>query len=236
MSVIHSSWALLGWRSSLRAGTARCSTVRSIAYSRQASASTASPIHSRRPARVASCGTCWSALSMGSPHRRRRQETSVPERPDSGGRRVPGTVAWPGARRRGPWLVGRLGLTGLVDVHVHFLLDAVWGRLAEAGVPVVVHCGSGPVPGRHTGPGPFGEVLRRHLTLTAVIAHLGMPEYAEHLGLPEHPPPLRRPAGVAGASGPGRRLAAGRLLGQRRPAARSAAHCRCPVGEDGCWP
>src|SRR5215211_679738 len=188
MSVIHSSWALLGWRSSLRAGTARCSTVRSIAYSRQASASTASPIHSRRPARVASCGTCWSALSMGSPHRRRRQETSVPERPDSGGRRVPGTVAWPGARRRGPWLVGRLGLTGLVDVHVHFLLDAVWGRLAEAGVPVVVHCGSGPVPGRHTGPGPFGEVLRRHPTLTAVIAHLGMPEYAEHLALAERYP------------------------------------------------
>jgi hypothetical protein len=67
-------------------------------------------------------------------------------------------------------------------------LDAVWGRLAEAGVPVVVHCGSGPVPGRHTGPGPFGEVLRRHPTLTAVIAHLGMPEYAEHLALAQRDP------------------------------------------------
>jgi uncharacterized protein len=67
-------------------------------------------------------------------------------------------------------------------------LDAVWGRLAEAGVPVVVHCGSGPVPGRHTGPGPFGAVLRRHPTLTAVIAHLGMPEYAEHLTLAERYP------------------------------------------------
>ena len=64
-------------------------------------------------------------------------------------------------------------------------LDAVWGQLAEAGVPVVVHCGSGPLPGRHTGPGPFGEVLRRHPRLTAVIAHLGMPEYAEHLLLAE---------------------------------------------------
>ncbi|MEV6283056.1 amidohydrolase family protein [Kribbella sp. NPDC051770] len=64
-------------------------------------------------------------------------------------------------------------------------LDAVWGQLAEAGVPVVVHCGSGPIPGRHTGPGPFGDVLARHPRLTAVIAHLGMPEYAEHLALAE---------------------------------------------------
>ncbi|MEV5964549.1 amidohydrolase family protein [Kribbella sp. NPDC051952] len=63
------------------------------------------------------------------------------------------------------------------------LLDDVWGQLAEAGVPVVVHCGSGPIPGSHTGPGPFGEVLRKHPRLTAVIAHLGMPEYAEHLAL-----------------------------------------------------
>src|SRR4029453_2817625 len=50
MSMIHSSWALLGCRSALIAGTARCSTVRSITYSRAPSASTASPIHSRRPA------------------------------------------------------------------------------------------------------------------------------------------------------------------------------------------
>jgi hypothetical protein len=67
-------------------------------------------------------------------------------------------------------------------------LDEVWGQLAEAGVPVVVHCGSGPVPGRHTGPGAFGEVLRRHPRLTAVIAHLGMPEYAGHLALAERYP------------------------------------------------
>ncbi|WP_327639755.1 amidohydrolase [Kribbella sp. NBC_00482] len=66
-------------------------------------------------------------------------------------------------------------------------LDDVWGQLAEAGVPVVVHCGSGPIPGRHTGPGPMGEVLRRHPQLTAVIAHLGMPEYAEHLALTSYP-------------------------------------------------
>lgn len=64
-------------------------------------------------------------------------------------------------------------------------LDAVWGQLADAGVPVVVHCGSGPIPGRHTGPGPMSDVLRKHPRLTAVIAHLGMPEYAEHLRLAE---------------------------------------------------
>jgi hypothetical protein len=63
------------------------------------------------------------------------------------------------------------------------LLDPVWGLLAEAGTPVVVHCGSGPEPGLFTGPGPFGEVLRRHPRLTAVIAHAGSPEYEEHFRL-----------------------------------------------------
>ncbi|MBC7373208.1 MAG: amidohydrolase [Frankiales bacterium] len=63
------------------------------------------------------------------------------------------------------------------------LLDGVWGQLADAGVPVIVHCGGGPVPGPFTGPGPFGEVLARHPTLTAVIAHMGMPEYAEFVAL-----------------------------------------------------
>ncbi len=64
-------------------------------------------------------------------------------------------------------------------------LSDVWGQLADAGTPVVVHCGSGPIPGRHTGPGPFGAVLRQHPSLTAVIAHCGMPEYAEHIALAE---------------------------------------------------
>ena len=68
------------------------------------------------------------------------------------------------------------------------LLDPVWGMLAEAGVPVVVHCGSGPLPGRHTGAGPFGAVLAAHPTLTAVIAHCGAPEFAEHLDLVERYP------------------------------------------------
>ena len=65
------------------------------------------------------------------------------------------------------------------------LLDKVWGQLAESGVPVVVHAGSGPVPNQHTGPDPVAEVLRRHPRLTAVIAHMGAPEYAEFLALAE---------------------------------------------------
>ncbi|MDQ1703718.1 MAG: uncharacterized protein QOF18_84, partial [Frankiaceae bacterium] len=65
------------------------------------------------------------------------------------------------------------------------LLDDVWGALTDAAVPVVVHAGSGPAPGAFTGPGPFGEVLRRHPALTAVIAHMGMPEYDDFLGFAE---------------------------------------------------
>jgi hypothetical protein len=79
----------------------------------------------------------------------------------------------------------------LVKVHVQVggfdprdpLLDDVWGVLADAGVPVVTHCGSGPAPGAFTGPGPFSQVLARHPSLTAVIAHMGMPEYAAFLDL-----------------------------------------------------
>ncbi|WP_082119793.1 amidohydrolase family protein [Saccharothrix sp. ST-888] len=65
------------------------------------------------------------------------------------------------------------------------LLDGVWGQLAESGTPVVTHCGSGPVPGAHTGPGPIGAVLARHPRLRLVVAHLGLPEYGEFLDLAE---------------------------------------------------
>jgi predicted TIM-barrel fold metal-dependent hydrolase len=68
------------------------------------------------------------------------------------------------------------------------LLDPVWGTLAEAAAPVVVHCGSGPLAGAFTGPGPFGEVLAGHPRLTAVIAHAGAPEYREHLAFVERYP------------------------------------------------
>ncbi|MFE9780457.1 amidohydrolase family protein [Streptomyces sp. NPDC005775] len=65
------------------------------------------------------------------------------------------------------------------------LLEPVWGLLAEAGVPVVMHCGSGPAPGKHTGPGPVGRLLARHPRLPLIVAHMGMPEYAEFLALAE---------------------------------------------------
>lgn len=68
------------------------------------------------------------------------------------------------------------------------LLHPVWGRLAESAVPVVVHCGSGPIPGRFTGPDVFAEVLAAHPGLVAVVAHLGMPEYSAFLDLAERHP------------------------------------------------
>ncbi|MER5732616.1 amidohydrolase family protein [Streptomyces sp. NPDC002138] len=63
------------------------------------------------------------------------------------------------------------------------LLDPVWGLLAEAGVPTVIHCGSMPAPAPYTGPGPIGRLLARHPRLPLVIAHMGMPEYTEFLDL-----------------------------------------------------
>ncbi|WP_446040394.1 amidohydrolase family protein [Streptomyces sp. SID1121] len=63
------------------------------------------------------------------------------------------------------------------------LLDGAWGLLAEAGVPVVTHCGSGPAPGAYTGPGPVGRLLARHPRLRLVVAHMGMPEYEDFLDL-----------------------------------------------------
>ncbi|MCM2418211.1 MULTISPECIES: amidohydrolase family protein [unclassified Streptomyces] len=67
-------------------------------------------------------------------------------------------------------------------------LEPVWGLLAEAGIPVVTHCGSGPVPGKFTGPGPMARVLARHPRLRLVVAHMGMPDYTAFLDLAERHP------------------------------------------------
>ncbi|MGH8876998.1 MAG: amidohydrolase family protein [Stackebrandtia sp.] len=64
-------------------------------------------------------------------------------------------------------------------------LDEVWGTLAEAGVPIVTHCGSGPMPGAFTGPEPIERLLARHPRLRLIVAHLGTPEYEEFLGIAE---------------------------------------------------
>ncbi|MGW3288381.1 amidohydrolase family protein [Streptomyces sp. NPDC001002] len=65
------------------------------------------------------------------------------------------------------------------------LLDGAWGLLAEAGVPVVIHCGSGPMPGKFTGPEPIERVLARHPRLRLIVAHMGMTEYEDFLDLAE---------------------------------------------------
>ncbi|WP_243659278.1 amidohydrolase family protein [Tamaricihabitans halophyticus] len=64
-------------------------------------------------------------------------------------------------------------------------LTKPWGMLAEAGVPVVIHCGHGPLPGKFTGLDVFEEVLRQHPRLVAVLAHAGLPDYATALGMVE---------------------------------------------------
>ncbi|MGH3508642.1 MAG: amidohydrolase family protein [Nocardioidaceae bacterium] len=91
------------------------------------------------------------------------------------------------------YVEARLATTDVFKVHVQVgefdladpLLDEVWGLLAEAAKPVVIHAGSGPVPNRYTGPGPLEAVLLRQPRLTAVVAHLGAPEYSEFLELAE---------------------------------------------------
>ncbi|MEU2101015.1 amidohydrolase family protein [Nocardia sp. NPDC019255] len=65
------------------------------------------------------------------------------------------------------------------------LLDPVWGLLEDARVPIVIHCGSGPAPGTHTGPEPIAGVLRRFPRLRLIVAHMGTPEYSEFLDLAE---------------------------------------------------
>ncbi|MDX6296562.1 MAG: uncharacterized protein QOI51_419 [Nocardioidaceae bacterium] len=78
-----------------------------------------------------------------------------------------------------------------VKVHVQVggfdprdpLLQPAWGLLAEAGVPAIVHCGNGPIPGAHTGLDVFGEVLAAHPRLPVVLAHAGMPDFAGALAL-----------------------------------------------------
>jgi predicted TIM-barrel fold metal-dependent hydrolase len=71
---------------------------------------------------------------------------------------------------------------GGFDVRDPLLAD-VWGLLADARTPVVIHAGSGPVGTPYTGPGPVADLLRAHPRLALVIAHLGAPEYADFLDL-----------------------------------------------------
>jgi hypothetical protein len=63
------------------------------------------------------------------------------------------------------------------------LLDEVWEMLQDAGIPVLIHCGSAPLAGEFTGPEPISALLERFPGLYLIIAHMGMPEYSEFLNL-----------------------------------------------------
>jgi hypothetical protein len=65
------------------------------------------------------------------------------------------------------------------------LLDGVWGLLEDAGTPVVVHAGSGPVPNEFTGPASTRRLLDRFPRLALVVAHMGAPECEEFLAIAE---------------------------------------------------
>ncbi|WP_346770743.1 amidohydrolase family protein [Luteipulveratus flavus] len=63
------------------------------------------------------------------------------------------------------------------------MLDDAWDTLQQNQIPVVIHCGSGPHPGTHTGVPPIRRLLTRFPRLTLVIAHAGLPEYDEFADL-----------------------------------------------------
>ncbi|SDT37899.1 amidohydrolase family protein [Microlunatus soli] len=63
------------------------------------------------------------------------------------------------------------------------LLDGAWDLLQDKAIPIVIHCGSGPHPGVHTGIEPVRRLLTRFPRLTLVIAHAGLPEYDEFADL-----------------------------------------------------
>ncbi len=97
----------------------------------------------------------------------------------------PGAASYVGARLAAGVELWKVHVqVGAFDV-TDPLLDEAWGLVAEAGTPVILHAGSGPVATSYTGPGPVAELLRRHPSLPLVIAHLGAPEYDEFVGLAE---------------------------------------------------
>lgn len=101
----------------------------------------------------------------------------------------PGVTSYVEARLRGE----RGGGVEVFKIHVQVgdfdpneeALREAWGMVADAGVPVVMHVGSGPMPGTHTGPDTLARLLATHPDLTVVVAHLGAPEYADFLELAE---------------------------------------------------
>jgi len=95
-----------------------------------------------------------------------------------------------------------------VKVHVQVggfdprdpLLAKAWGLLAEAGVPVVVHCGNGPRQGAFTGLDVFEQVLAAHPGLVAVLAHAGLPDFGIALDLMARYPRLHLDTTMVGTA------------------------------------
>ncbi len=63
------------------------------------------------------------------------------------------------------------------------LLQEVWELIELSQLPVITHCGSGPIPGPFTGITPIREVLGNFPKLKIVVAHMGSPQYEEFLQL-----------------------------------------------------
>ncbi|MFJ4654125.1 amidohydrolase family protein [Nocardia sp. NPDC088792] len=63
------------------------------------------------------------------------------------------------------------------------LLTEVWGLLQDAGVPVLIHCGSAPTATDFTGPEPIAALLQRFPRLRLIIAHMGAPDYGAFLDI-----------------------------------------------------
>lgn len=67
----------------------------------------------------------------------------------------------------------------------HPLLEPAFEQVAHAGLPLIVHSGSAPEPGRYTSPGYIRALLERHPNLKVVVAHMGANEYEEYVTLAE---------------------------------------------------
>lgn len=65
--------------------------------------------------------------------------------------------------------------------HPHLSLG--YEQIAAAGLPVVMHVGDGPQPGKFTTPAHFRAVLEKHPQLTVIIAHMGASQYEAYLDL-----------------------------------------------------
>ena len=67
----------------------------------------------------------------------------------------------------------------------HPLLEPAFEQIAHAGLPVILHAGSGPERGRFTSPEYIRMLVERHPELKVVVAHMGANEYEEYLTLAE---------------------------------------------------